>query len=46
MVAHLETIYQQRAEARSRGLRAAQFMEDWTWEKQIGRLLTAIDDLL
>ncbi|AFY64842.1 glycosyl transferase family 9 [Geitlerinema sp. PCC 7407] len=46
VVAHLETIYQQRAEARSRGLRAAQFMEDWTWEKQIGRLLTAIDDLL
>ncbi len=33
-------------EARRRGAAAAQFMEDWTWEKQVGRLLGVLKGIL
>lgn len=42
----LETIYQNRDHARQIGQAAARFMHDWTWEKQVERLLEAIADLL
>ncbi len=34
----IETVYKNREEAKQKGKLAAQFMEDWTWEKQIKRL--------
>jgi tetratricopeptide (TPR) repeat protein/ADP-heptose:LPS heptosyltransferase/glycosyltransferase involved in cell wall biosynthesis len=46
IVETLEQIYQDRQTARQKGARAAQFMQDWAWEKQIPRLLEALKDLL
>ena len=43
IVAALETVYADRAEATRRGQAAARFMQDWTWEKQVQRLLAEID---
>ncbi|MBE9092642.1 tetratricopeptide repeat protein [Tychonema sp. LEGE 07203] len=38
----LEQVYTNRTEAKNRGLAAANFMLDWTWEKQIKRFLDVI----
>lgn len=45
IVESLEAIYQDRAEARRRGQAANAFMQDWSWQNQIGRLLTELDRL-
>ncbi|NJN85700.1 MAG: tetratricopeptide repeat protein [Leptolyngbyaceae cyanobacterium SL_7_1] len=42
IVETLETIYTNRPVAQQRGAAAHQFMQDWTWEKQVNRLLAAI----
>ncbi|MGB3404031.1 MAG: glycosyltransferase family 4 protein [Microcoleaceae cyanobacterium] len=42
VVETLEQVYQNRSEAQSRGAAAVRWMEDWTWEKQIQRLLHQI----
>ena len=39
VVAVLEHIYQHRAESRERGWAAAQWMQNWTWDKQIENLV-------
>jgi tetratricopeptide (TPR) repeat protein/ADP-heptose:LPS heptosyltransferase/glycosyltransferase involved in cell wall biosynthesis len=39
VVEALEQIYTNRAEAKHRGLAAANFMLDWTWEKQVKRFI-------
>ena len=41
----LEQIYTNREQAKSRGLAAAKFMLDWTWEKQVNRFLNVISGL-
>ncbi|MGJ3254666.1 MAG: tetratricopeptide repeat protein [Elainellaceae cyanobacterium] len=46
VVETLEAVYQNRDQARQRGIAAAQFMQDWTWDKQVKRLLNAIQDLV
>lgn len=46
IVATLETIYTDRTTAQQRGTAAHQFMQDWTWDKQVKRLLTAIAPFL
>ena len=46
IVAHLEEVYANRAAARNRGRRAAERMKALSWEKQIPRLIAAIEDLL
>jgi tetratricopeptide (TPR) repeat protein/glycosyltransferase involved in cell wall biosynthesis len=38
----LETVYQNREHAQQIGQASAHFMLDWTWEKQVSRLLEAI----
>jgi len=43
IVEALEAVYADRAEATRRGQAAAVFMQDWTWEKQVQRLLAEID---
>ncbi len=45
IVEQFERVYADRQDARARGLRAAQFMQDWTWDKQVGRLVEAIREL-
>jgi glycosyltransferase involved in cell wall biosynthesis len=40
-VEQLEAVYQDREEARRRGSAATKFMEDWSWEKQVDRLVAA-----
>jgi glycosyltransferase involved in cell wall biosynthesis len=42
IVAKLETAYTDRADAARRGANGAAFMQDWSWERQVGRLLDAI----
>ena len=42
VVAALERVYTSRAEAADKGQAAAQFMQDWTWERQIQRLLETV----
>jgi len=42
VVEALEQIYTNREEAKNRGLAAANFMLDWTWEKQVNRFLNVI----
>ena len=42
VVQALEQIYTNREEAKNRGLAAANFMLDWTWEKQVKRFLNVI----
>ena len=45
VVAALEEVYADREAAQRRGRQAARFMEDWTSERQIGRLLSTIEAL-
>lgn len=45
VVEALEQVYTNREESRSRGLAAANFMLDWTWEKQVKRFLNVIVNL-
>ncbi|WP_242725733.1 tetratricopeptide repeat protein [Microcoleus vaginatus] len=42
VVEALEQVYTNREEAKRRGLAAANFMLDWTWEKQVKRFLDVI----
>lgn len=42
----LEKVYFNRREAKEKGLKAAKFMENWTWEKQVERFLAQIEDIL
>ncbi|MDA1190248.1 MAG: glycosyltransferase family 4 protein [Candidatus Poribacteria bacterium] len=46
VVESLERVYVDREDARRCGENAAVFMRDWSWEKQIERLLTELQDLL
>ena len=46
VVEQLEQVYGDRAEAQRRGNAAAQFMQNWTWEKQVQRSLTVLADFL
>ncbi|MEG4043376.1 tetratricopeptide repeat protein [Microcoleus sp. Pol17_C1] len=41
----LEQVYTNREESKRRGLAAANFMLDWTWEKQVKRFLDVIADM-
>jgi glycosyltransferase involved in cell wall biosynthesis len=43
LVEVLERIYADRAEAETRGRRAAEFMAGWSWRHQIDRLLQTLD---
>ncbi|MCC3441293.1 MAG: glycosyltransferase [Microcoleus sp. PH2017_03_ELD_O_A] len=45
VVEALEQVYTNREEAKRRGLAAANFMLDWTWEKQVKRFLNIIGGL-
>jgi len=45
VVEALEQVYTNREQAKSRGLAAANFMLDWTWEKQVKRFLDVIGGL-
>ncbi len=42
VVEALKQIYTNREQAKNRGLAAANFMLDWTWEKQVNRFLDVI----
>jgi tetratricopeptide (TPR) repeat protein/glycosyltransferase involved in cell wall biosynthesis len=42
VIERLEQVYGDRSSAARKGIAAAQFMQDWTWEKQTQRLLNAI----
>ncbi len=42
VVEALEQVYTNREESKRRGLAAANFMLDWTWEKQVNRFLNVI----
>jgi glycosyltransferase involved in cell wall biosynthesis len=46
VVEALEQIYTNREESKSRGLAAANFMLNWTWEKQVKRFLDVISNSL
>ena len=46
IVGHLEDVYDNRAEAVSRGEKGAQFMQGLTWEKQTDKLVEAVSDLM
>lgn len=41
IVEHLEAVYQNRDQALQRGAAATKFMEHWTWDKQVARLVAA-----
>lgn len=43
IVARLEDVYTDRAQAQRRGANGAAFMQNWSWPKRIGKLLEAID---
>lgn len=43
MVATLETVYADRAEARRRGQAAARFMESWDWSVRVAELLALVE---
>jgi tetratricopeptide (TPR) repeat protein/glycosyltransferase involved in cell wall biosynthesis len=45
VVEALEQVYTNREAAKCRGLAAANFMVDWTWEKQVKRFLDVINEL-
>ncbi len=45
-VSALERVYVHRREAQQKGLKAASFMENWTWEKQVKRFLAKIEEIL
>jgi tetratricopeptide (TPR) repeat protein/glycosyltransferase involved in cell wall biosynthesis len=42
VVEALEQVYRDRPQAKQRAQAAATFMQDWTWEKQVQRLLNAL----
>ncbi|MCT7968070.1 tetratricopeptide repeat protein [Laspinema sp. D1] len=42
----LETLYQNRENAQQKGIAAAQFMQQWTWENQVNRLLEILGEIL
>ncbi|MCK5296570.1 MAG: glycosyltransferase family 4 protein [Alphaproteobacteria bacterium] len=42
-VEKLEKVYSNRQEAKKRGNAAAEFMKKWSWEKQIDRLVEAVE---
>ncbi|MCT7990632.1 tetratricopeptide repeat protein [Laspinema sp. D6] len=42
----LETLYQNREIAQQKGIAAAQFMQQWTWENQVNRLLEILGEIL
>jgi glycosyltransferase involved in cell wall biosynthesis len=46
IVAMLEAVYGDRHTAQQRGQAAAHRMQDWTWEKQVQRLLANLESLL
>ncbi|MEG3986131.1 tetratricopeptide repeat protein [Microcoleus sp. S28C3] len=46
VVEALEQVYINREESKSRGLAAANFMLNWTWEKQVKRFLAVISNSL
>ncbi len=46
IVETLESIYGDRTEAQRRGQASATFMQDWTWSKQIQRLLQTLDPFI
>ena len=46
IVGHLEDVYDNRAEAVSRGQKGAQFMQGLTWENQTDKLVEAVSDLM
>ncbi|MEG4963061.1 tetratricopeptide repeat protein [Microcoleus sp. K4-B3] len=46
VVEALEQVYTNREESKSRGLAAANFMLNWTWEKQVKRFLDVISNSL
>jgi len=43
LLAAMEQVYARRREAAEKGRAAARFMADWSWERQSGRLLAAVD---
>jgi glycosyltransferase involved in cell wall biosynthesis len=45
LVEALEKIYSDRQEAERRSLNATHFMQNWTWEKQVSRLIEALTGL-
>ncbi|MEG3857645.1 tetratricopeptide repeat protein [Microcoleus sp. herbarium12] len=45
VVEALEQVYTNREAAKNRGLAAANFMIDWTWEKQVKRFLDVVNEL-
>jgi tetratricopeptide (TPR) repeat protein/glycosyltransferase involved in cell wall biosynthesis/ADP-heptose:LPS heptosyltransferase len=45
-ISALERVYVNRREAQQKGLKAAKFMENWTWEKQVKRFLAKVADIL
>jgi len=45
-ISALERVYVNRREAQQKGLKAAKFMENWTWEKQVKRFLAKVQDIL
>ncbi len=45
-ISALERVYVNRREAQQKGLKAAKFMENWTWEKQVKRFLAKVEDIL
>ncbi|NJN59434.1 MAG: glycosyltransferase family 4 protein [Leptolyngbyaceae cyanobacterium SL_5_9] len=46
LVEVLEAIYTNRQEAQQRGINATYFMQNWTWEKQVGQLIEVLKLLL
>ncbi len=42
----LEDVYQHRSEARERGRMAAKWMQNWTWNKQVEKLLGQLQNFL
>ncbi len=44
LLEHMEHAYQNRDEARRRGQAAADFMRDWSWSGQIGKLLDTLEE--
>ncbi len=42
----LEMVYADREAAKRRASEAAEFMRDWTWVKQVGRLLDALEGVI
>ncbi len=46
IVETLEILYQNRERAQQRGRAAAQFMQKWTWENQVYRLLNVLSEIL